>query len=548
MNDDYFDGRNGRGPGANVDWVDYQRGRNDAERARQNAVASSPPAKSPSPWGGGGGGGDGGGGGGGLGILVVAGAVLAAIGVGIALAVTLLLPALIAALLVFAAARLRPGRQAPTYGEAYGAALIGLMAYVLITAGVGFGLTLLLDGRRQPGLLFELARIATAALQVGLVSLESADVAGRVLEQLSAAAEDPRWRPGMLAGALAMLHGPGLLACALVLRWRLDATFGGWLGFLAACVVSLLAVLASIFSSAWAFVFLVRHAEVLRFATDAAVLNAAFVAGLVLLAHVAIGGALAALLLYAVLRPRFGAAAAAGAPPAPRYLACYGSGSFVMLAYGLLLTVGFWLFREGDALLAALRGGEGPAALAALPGPALRDFLLLQTPALALGVAMMAAQPGRREAGSARRAVIALAFAVGLPLAALLTLSIAAPRSADQFAVQRQPLLQALGLQPLMTGLRPGAAAASAFDGEWYSAQRRYGLRIAGVRGFVTVPGGGALQAGHTVLSIEAVAGRGFRGQHIAPDGRWQPVTGELLDAQTLRLRNATTAWTLSRR
>lgn len=548
MSDDYFDGRNGRGPGANVDWVEYQRGRNDAERARQNAVASSPPARSPSPWGdGGGGGGGGGNAGAGLGILFVAGAALVAIGVGIALAITLLLPALIAALLVFAAARLRPGRQAPTYGEAYGAALLGLMVYVLITAGVGFVLVALLDGPRQPGLLFELARIAMAALQVGLVSLESADVAGRVLEQLGAAAEDPRWRPGMLAGALAMLYGPGLLACALVLRWRLDATFGGWLGFVAACGVSLAAVVASIFSSAWGFVFLVRHAEVLRFATDAAVLNAAFVAGLVLLAHVVVGGALAALLLYAVLRPRFGAAAT-GAPPAPHVLAGYGSGCFVMLAYGLLLTGGFWLFREGDALLAALRGGDGPATLAALPGPALRDFLLLQTPALALGVAMMVSQPSRHEAGAARRAVVALVFAIGLPLAALLTLSIAVPRSGDQFAVRRQPLLQALGLQPLIDGLRPAPAAASAFDGEWYSAQRRYGLRIAGVRGFVTVPGGGALQAGHIVLSIEAVAGRGFRGQHLAPDGRWQAVNGELVDAQTLRLRGATTSWTLSRR
>jgi WD40 repeat protein len=90
-------------------------------------------------------------------------------------------------------------------------------------------------------------------------------------------------------------------------------------------------------------------------------------------------------------------------------------------------------------------------------------------------------------------------------------------------------------------------AVAAGFDGAWSSAQHRYGFRIEGQTGKATHTNTRAYAVGGVILRIESVSGNTFRAQHMFRDGKWNAVTGELVNAKTLRLAGGGARWDMTR-
>jgi hypothetical protein len=212
-----------------------------------------------------------------------------------------------------------------------------------------------------------------------------------------------------------------------------------------------------------------------------------------------------------------------------------------------------FLFRDGDALIAwmnrSIRFNDSFPWLAFAKGsfwsPA-KDFFLLQLPILLFCSHILTARAGRAYDGmrgfAAASGITVLFFlAVVLP-----TLAVAAKLPGLQLSITRVPLLERSVSAASATDVRPDNSRG--FDGVWYSAQWRYGFRIEGGSGVATISNSSKFKPGDRILRMDSVSGKSFRGQQMYADGRWQPVTGELVDGQTLKMQGGSYVWSMSRR
>jgi hypothetical protein len=87
----------------------------------------------------------------------------------------------------------------------------------------------------------------------------------------------------------------------------------------------------------------------------------------------------------------------------------------------------------------------------------------------------------------------------------------------------------------------------SSFDGAWFSQQFGYGFKIKGKTGITTQSNSPKYKPGDVALRMESVKGGKFKGTHILTDGSWIPVTGKLVDANTLTLQGNGRTWSLTR-
>lgn len=92
-----------------------------------------------------------------------------------------------------------------------------------------------------------------------------------------------------------------------------------------------------------------------------------------------------------------------------------------------------------------------------------------------------------------------------------------------------------------------GGDAENPFNGTWSSAQHRYGFKIEGNTAVATQTNTRAYAVGDVILRIESVEGKTFRAQHMFRDGKWNAVTGELVNAKTLRIAGGGARWDMTR-
>jgi hypothetical protein len=99
-------------------------------------------------------------------------------------------------------------------------------------------------------------------------------------------------------------------------------------------------------------------------------------------------------------------------------------------------------------------------------------------------------------------------------------------------------------------GLPPPPSVTSAtpsFNGTWFSSQYNFGFRIDGRIGRATKSNSPKFAPGDIILHIESLSENQFQGQQMYTDGNWYKVSGELLDAQTLKIRDNSSMHTMSR-
>lgn len=105
--------------------------------------------------------------------------------------------------------------------------------------------------------------------------------------------------------------------------------------------------------------------------------------------------------------------------------------------------------------------------------------------------------------------------------------------------------------QPALNSSGPSMAQPqiTAFDGEWYSGQYRYAFSIAGRVGRATLSNApNVYLPGDVMLSINQISDGGFSGQQIFTNGAWRPVTGQIIDQNTLQMSSGGLTWMMTRR
>jgi hypothetical protein len=88
---------------------------------------------------------------------------------------------------------------------------------------------------------------------------------------------------------------------------------------------------------------------------------------------------------------------------------------------------------------------------------------------------------------------------------------------------------------------------AATLDGVWTSAQHRYGFRLAGNAGTATQTNSPKFKPGDVILQITSRSGNSFQGQQLFRDGRWKPVTGNLVNPATLQMQEGKFRWMMTR-
>lgn len=102
----------------------------------------------------------------------------------------------------------------------------------------------------------------------------------------------------------------------------------------------------------------------------------------------------------------------------------------------------------------------------------------------------------------------------------------------------------------LYLGLQDELAAAPAintFDGEWFSNQHVYAIRITSRTGVLTLSNSAFRQIGDVVLVIPEATESSFTGRQIFSDGSVYDVKGQLVNANTLSFAGHGLTWTMSR-
>jgi hypothetical protein len=109
-------------------------------------------------------------------------------------------------------------------------------------------------------------------------------------------------------------------------------------------------------------------------------------------------------------------------------------------------------------------------------------------------------------------------------------------------------LPERLPVEDLTASWSAPAADAAAFDGDWYCASMRWGVRIEGLAGRTFVSPGPHAPMGDVSLRIlkSSRSGWEFLGEALLEDGRFHPVTAIRADALTLRMNGAGRTWDLT--
>ena len=154
-----------------------------------------------------------------IGIFLLMGGVIAAVS------------SITAAAILVPLTRLLSPRNAPSYGEAYGASFSGIFAYLAVT----FGISMLLDSyQHDTGHRWPVSQMLVASGPF-----------------ITWASHHPREAFALWPEFL-FTHGPGILLCAVVLSRTLGDPYNGFAGYLKACVVSFITILVSFTVTMWA--------------------------------------------------------------------------------------------------------------------------------------------------------------------------------------------------------------------------------------------------------------------------------------------------------
>lgn len=145
------------------------------------------------------------------------------------------------ALVVLLVTRASSGYWTGSHRAVYGAALLGVFAYLTLTVITVFSSPLLYE---RSSIMLKVSRRAAHAL----MSIESGEFSFEQLLGVPARTESI----ARLCAALILVHGPGLLACAGVLSGQVGGPLYGFKGFAKAATLSLLLVPASIGTALWA--------------------------------------------------------------------------------------------------------------------------------------------------------------------------------------------------------------------------------------------------------------------------------------------------------
>jgi hypothetical protein len=135
------------------------------------------------------------------------------------------------------------------------------------------------------------------------------------------------------------------------------------------------------------------------------------------------------------------------------------------------------------------------------------------------------------------------------------TLVLYAPRMGHRWGLVRAPLPASFSAKDesafaQAAVLAGGTGPVEPFNGSWYSPVYRYAIRIRGMRGIATIANASTYKAGDITLRIDNVTGNGFSGSSIFTDGGFYPVTGRLVNSDTIEMASprGNSRWILVRR
>jgi hypothetical protein len=106
--------------------------------------------------------------------------------------------------------------------------------------------------------------------------------------------------------------------------------------------------------------------------------------------------------------------------------------------------------------------------------------------------------------------------------------------------VTSPPVSQVASMTPPVGSLSHPSVTSStpSFNGAWFSSQYNFGFRIEGKIGRATKSNSPKFAPGDIILNIDSLSENKFQGHQMYTDGNWYKVSGELLDAQTLKMRD----------